>query len=369
MASLIERAMKNSVVKGTTLLGQAKFYKETTTAPTDVPMINVALSGNMDEGVGGGVGQIAGPSKHFKTLFGLILVKAFLDKNPDGICIFYNNEFGSPKAYFDALDIDTGRVVEVLFTDIEILKQDVISQLDELTAKDKVIILIDSLGMVASRKEMDDVREEKVVGDMTRAKQLKAFFRIVTPHTKMKNIPLIAINHTYQTQEMYSKTVVGGGTGGIYAADWIWVIGKQQEKGKTLVGGKTVDARIGSNFIINIEKSRFVKEGAKIPVKVLLSGGLSKWSGLFDLAVQEGYLVSPTVGWFARVDKTTGEVSETRNRKGEIENSSEFWTKLLAETDFKDHVKGMFTLGMGKLLSSDVASDEPDEDEDSDFTY
>lgn len=370
MASLAERLMKNSVVKGTTFLGQAKFYKETSTAPTDVPMINVALSGNIEEGISGGVGQIAAPSRHFKTLFGLILVKAFLDKHKDGVCLFYNNEFGSPETYFKGLDIDTSRVVEVMFTDIEIMKQDVVAQLDNIDGKDKVIILIDSLGMAASRKELDDVREEKVVGDMTRAKSLKAFFRQVTPYVKMKNIPLIAINHTYQTQEMYSKTVVGGGTGGVYASDWIWVIGKQQEKGKTVIGGKTVDARIGSNFIINIEKSRFVKEGAKIPIRVLLSGGLCKWSGLWDLAIQEGYITSPTKGYFARVDRTTGEVDEKKFRKGEAENSSEFWNKLFAETDFKDHIKEMFTLGTGKLLSTDIAPDEgDDEDEDSDFAY
>lgn len=369
MASLAERLMKNSVVKGTTFLGKAKFYTETTTAPTDVPMINVALSGNMDEGIGGGVGQIAGPSKHFKTLFGLILVKAFLDKNPDGICLFYNNEFGSPKAYFEALDIDVSRVVEVLFTDIEILKQDVIAQLDNITNKDKVIILVDSLGMAASRKELDDVREEKVVGDMTRAKQLKAFFRIVTPYVKVKNIPLVAINHTYKTQEMYSKTVVGGGTGGIYAADWIWVIGKEQETANVQVGEKKVKTRVGSNFIINIEKSRFVKEGAKIPVKVLLNGGLSKWSGLWDLAVREGYIVSPVKGWFTTVNRETGEASENF-RRNDVENSSDFWNKLFSTTDFKAHVKELFTLGMGKLLSSDlVEADEDEEDEDSDFAY
>lgn len=370
MASLAERMMKSSPVKGTTFLGEAKFYKENSTAPTSVPMINVALSGNMDDGIGGGAGMIAGPSKHFKTLFGLILVKAYLDRHPDAVCLFYNNEFGSPKTYFESLDIDPKRVVEVLFTDIELLKQGVVAQLDEITGgSDRVIILIDSIGMVASRKELDDVREQKVVGDMTRAKQLKAFWRMVTPLAKIKNIPLIAINHSYKTQEMYSKDQVSGGTGGIYACDWIWLIGKQQEKGKIEVGGKTIEGRVGSNFIINIEKSRFVKEGAKIPVKVLLEGGLSKWSGLFDLAVQEGYVVSPVKGWFATVNRETGEVSEDKFRRGDMEGNSQFWERMFRTTDFKEHVRGMFTLGMGKLLSSDVIVDEVEEDEDSDFAY
>lgn len=368
MATLAERLMKNSVVKETTYVGQAKFYKNLEAVPTAVPMINVALSGNMDDGLTPGVTMVAGPSKHFKTLFGLIMAKAFLDRYKDGVILFYNNEYGAPDKYFASLDIDLSRVIEVPFDDIEILKQDVVAQLDGLGAKDRIMIFIDSIGMVASRKELDDVRDEKTVNDMTRAKQMKAFWRMITPMCKRKLVPLVAINHSYMTQEMYSKAVVSGGTGGIYAADNIWIIGRQQETADIKTAdGKKKKGLTGYSFIINIEKSRFVKEKSKIPIKVLMDGGLSQWSGLFDLALQEGYIVSPSKGYFATVDRESGVVSESTFRRGAVEDSADFWNRIFKETDFKEHVRKMFTLGTNKLLSTGTIVHDEDEDEDEDI--
>ena len=74
---------------------------------------------------------------------------------------------------------------------------------------------------------------------------------------------------------MYSKDVVGGGTGSYYGADNIWILGRQQEKDS--------DNKIaGYNFVINVEKSRFVKEKSKILVSVTHSDGINRWSGLLD---------------------------------------------------------------------------------------
>jgi hypothetical protein len=71
---------------------------------------------------------------------------------------------------------------------------------------------------------------------------------------------------------MYSKAVVSGGTGIYYSADNIFIIGRQQEK-----TDKTID---GYHFILNVEKSRYIKEKSKIPISVLYNGGINKWSGL-----------------------------------------------------------------------------------------
>ena len=90
--------------------------------------------------------------------------------------------------------------------------------------------MIDSIGNLASKKEVEDAENEKSVADMTRAKSLKSLFRIVTPHLTTKNIPCLAINHIYMTQEMYSKPIVSGGTGIYYSANQIFIISKSQEK-------------------------------------------------------------------------------------------------------------------------------------------
>ena len=70
--------------------------------PTHVPMMNVALSGSVDGGLAPGLTILAGPSKHFKTAFAMLLAKAYLDKYDDAVILFYDSEFGAPQGYFDS---------------------------------------------------------------------------------------------------------------------------------------------------------------------------------------------------------------------------------------------------------------------------
>ena len=139
----------------------------------------------------------------------------------------------------------------------------------------------------------------KSVADMSRAKALKSLFRIVTPHLNLKDIPLIAVNHTYKEIGLFPRDVVSGGTGIYYSADTIWIIGRQQDKVGTEIQGY--------HFVINIEKSRHVKEKSKIPISVSWEGGVQKWSGLLDIALQGEYVAKPSNGWYCRVDQKTGE--------------------------------------------------------------
>ena len=98
-----------------------------------------------------------------------------------------------------------------------------------------------------------------------------------TPYLKMKNIPLIAVNHTYKEIGLFPKDIVGGGTGIYYSADNIWIVGRQQDKSGTEIKGY--------HFIINIDKSRYVKEKSKIPISVSWEGGIQSYSGLLDVVL------------------------------------------------------------------------------------
>ena len=236
MSDLLTRLKKSGTIKSTQLSKSALFNAKDV-IPTSVPMINVALSGDVKGGITSGLTVLAGPSKHFKTAFGLVMMKAYLDKYPEAIALFYDSEFGTPQGYFESLNIDTDRVLHVPIKNIEELKFDIVNQLEEMDNSDNVYIMIDSIGNLASKKEMDDAKDQKSVADMTRAKQLKSLFRMVTPYLTLKDIPLIAINHTYQTQEMFSKQVVSGGTGVMYSADNVWIIGRRQNKKGTEIEG------------------------------------------------------------------------------------------------------------------------------------
>jgi len=154
--SIMDKLKKNSKVKETSILSDSKFFTEQDMVPTDVPMMNVALSGSMEGGLAPGLTVLAGPSKHFKTSFGLIMASAYLKKYPDSVMLFYDSEFGSPQSYFENFDIDTNRVLHTPITNVEELKFDIVGQLEAMERNDKVVIVIDSVGNLASKKELED---------------------------------------------------------------------------------------------------------------------------------------------------------------------------------------------------------------------
>lgn len=207
----MDKLKKNSTTKEADVLADSLFFNDSDITDVGVPMMNVALSGTIDGGLTSGLTMLAGPSKHFKTSFALLMAAAYLRKHQDAILLFYDSEFGSPQSYFKQFGIDTNRVLHTPVKNVEDLKFDIISQLEGLDREDNVIILVDSIGNLASNKELEDAKIGKSVADMTRAKSFKGLFRMVTPYLKLKKINLICINHTYKEIGLFPKDIVGGG--------------------------------------------------------------------------------------------------------------------------------------------------------------
>ena len=343
--SIMDKLKKNSRISNTEVLSESPLFSEKDMIQTEVPMVNAALSGDLDGGLSSGLTVLAGPSKHFKTSFALLMGSAYMKKYPEAVMLFYDSEFGSPQNYFESFGIDTSRVLHTPITDVEQLKFDLVNQLENIDRGDKVIIVIDSIGNLASKKELEDALNEKSVADMSRAKALKGLFRMVTPYLTMRNVPLLAVNHTYQEIGLFPKAVVSGGTGVYYSADNIWIIGRQQDKKGTEIQGY--------HFVINVEKSRFVKEKSKVPISVSWEGGIQTYSGLLTVALAGGYVTKPNVGWYARVDKETGEIIDPKVREKETLNKK-FWDPIFEETDFKEFVKSYYSIGHKPLLDIDL---------------
>ena len=342
--SILDKIKKNTTIKDSAILNVSKFFTKKDMIPTSIPIINVALSGRLDGGLTPGLTMWAGPSKHFKTAFSLLMAKSYLDKYPDAALLFYDSEFGTPQSYFDAFGIDTERVLHTPVTDVEQLKFDIMQQLNNVERGDRLMIVIDSIGNLASKKEVEDALDGKSVADMSRAKQMKSLFRMVTPHLSLKDIPMVVVNHTYKEIGLYPKDIVGGGTGSYYSADNIFILGRQQEKEGTEV--------VGYNFIINVEKSRYVKEKSKIPVSVSFDGGISKWSGLLDIAIESGHVVKPSNGWYSKVDVATGEIEDKKYRLKDTD-TKEFWLPILTSKSFNDWVKNRYSIGQGDMIASE----------------
>ena len=352
MSSLKDRIKKISKIKFTNEIEKSEILTEGDVIPTSIPALNIAFGGSLRGGITSGLTMFAGVSATFKSLYALVCVKSYLDHYPDAVCLFYDSEMGSSLQYFKSIGIDTDRVVHSPITNVEELKFDLMTQLEQLERGEHLIIVVDSVGNLASKKEVEDTLNEKSVADMTRAKQFKSLTRQVVPILNLKNIPMVVINHTYESLDLFSKTIVGGGTGWIYGCQNIFITGKSQEK-------KGSDL-IGYNFTITIHKSRFSREKMRIPITVTFDGGINTWSGLLDMALAAKLVAAPSKGWYQRVDSTTGELEQKKWRASET-NCKEFWDPVLANPQFEQWINNTFKVANNNLLvDGDSEQIEPD---------
>lgn len=343
--ALMAKLMKNSTQKYTSVLSDSKLFN-TETVLTDIPILNLALSGSLRSGLDSGVISVAAPSKHFKSLLSLFMISAYMNKYPESICLFYDSEFGSPPEYLKMYNIDIDRVVHTPITTIEDLRHDLSVQMNGIERTDKVIIFIDSVGNLASDKETQDAEKGENKTDMTRAKILKSMFRIITPKMKLKDVPCVVINHTYDTLEMFSKTTMSGGTGIMYSSSTVLFITKAQEKdGTDLAGFK---------FTLVAEKSRTVREKSKFPLTVTFKDGINKYSGLLDLALELGFVEKPSNGWFCRV--IDGVVESKKWRRSESD-CDEFWNVMLNSDAFEHACNDRYKLAKGELNPKNLEDD------------
>ena len=93
--SLLDRLKKNTTIKDSSILAKSKFFSQKDMVQTDVPMINVALSGSLDGSITPGLTMLAGPSKHFKSAFGLLMASAYMKKYKDAVVLLDNTNLST----------------------------------------------------------------------------------------------------------------------------------------------------------------------------------------------------------------------------------------------------------------------------------
>lgn len=341
----MKKLLAASPTKHAAVMTKSVFFNKKDNIPTGIPIINLAFSGELNGGLSSGLTLLAGPSKSYKSLLSLVCVKAYFDKYPDAICILYDSEGGMSPDYLSSQGVDPERVIHVPIEHLEMLKFDIVKQLQEINRGDKVIIVIDSIGNTGSAKEIQDALDEKSVAEMQRAKVIKGLFRMITPGLVSKDIPCVTICHTYSTMETYSKQIISGGTGLIYSANQAFIIGKSQEKDGTDLAGW--------NFTLNVEKSRYVREKSKLTFQVRYESGIQKYSGLLDIALACNRVIKPNMGWYSRVDDDG--VVEDKKWRAKDTNTDEFWNMLLTSESFNSSVSAMY-----KLIAGNSSSQEDD---------
>ncbi len=188
-------------------------------------MFNALLSGSINGGLPSNkITAIAGESATGKTFFVLGMVKEFLQNNKDAGVIYFESESALTKKLIEDRGIDSERMVIMPVTTVQEFRHQALTVLEKYNEQDEadrqpLLLVLDSLGMLSTTKEVEDTAEGKETRDMTRAQILKAAFRVLTLKLGRAKVPMVITNHTYDVVGAYMPMKeMGGGSGLKYAA-------------------------------------------------------------------------------------------------------------------------------------------------------
>lgn len=248
--------------------------------------LNALMSGSIYGGFPlGKISALAGPSKVGKSFFCLSTMKLLLDKDPKAIIILFETESALTKDVLINFGIDVSRVVVLPVDTVQRFRHQCMKFLNNYDKQPKadrrpILIILDSLGMLSTEKEIGDISDGKDTRDMTRAQLIKGSFRALTLKLGKLGIPFVLTNHTYMTQGLFAQTVQGGGTGLEYAASTVVFLSKKKDK----VGSDVV----GNIIHCKLDKGRLTKENSLIDTAIRYDTGLQRWYGMIDLAIEAG---------------------------------------------------------------------------------
>ena len=287
-------------------------------------MFNALLSGSLYGGMANNkIVALAGEAATGKTYFTIGILSKFLADNTDGVVLYFDTEQAVTSEMFKSRGVDPSRVAVFPVATIEEFRHQAITIVDSYLNEDEskrkpMMIVLDSLGMLSTSKEINDTAEGKETRDMTRAQIIKATFRVLTLKLGKARIPMIMTNHTYAFVGSYVPTTeMGGGTGLKYASSTIVYLSKKKDKdGDGDVVGNIINCKL--------YKSRFTKENKSVAVKLNYDTGLDRYYGLVDLALESGVFTKTST----RITLPDGSSAFEKNI---YENPEKYFTKEVLE--------------------------------------
>lgn len=307
--------------------------------------LNALASGTIYGGIPDSkVTGLAAESSVGKTFLALGTLRQFLEDEPEGLAMIFESESAISKKMLQDRGIDTTRVGVVPCTTLQDFRTSVLKVIDnyeKMDAKKRkpLFFILDSLGMLATTKEVEDALEGKNVKDMTRSSTVRSVFRVITLRLGRARIPFIITNHVYaNVTAMYGGNEVSGGGGFKYACSTIFIMTKAQDK--------EADEIKGSIVTVTAYKSRLTREKLKIKTRILHKGGLDRYYGLIPLAEEAGLLKKVST----RLEFT--DTGEKAFEKSINNNPEKYWTKERLDVVDK-YVQEKFQYGAGDLSEDD----------------
>lgn len=250
-------------------------------------MLNALVSGSLFGGMADNkVLVVAGESSTGKSFFALGIAKSFLDQHPAGAVLYYDTESAIAEKMASSRGIDTKRVIIGEPQTLQDFRKKCLDFLAKYSARDPatrppLLIILDSLGMLSSTKEIEDTAEGKDTRDMTKAQLIRGIFRVLRLKLAKLHVPMIVTGHTYaQVGNYFPGQELSGGGGLRYSSDSILMIRKSKDKDGTEVVGVIIK---GAMY-----KSRLSRENQSAAMQLSYDTGLNRYYGLLEFAEECG---------------------------------------------------------------------------------
>ena len=267
------------------------------------------------------------------------MVKNFLDNNPDANVVYFESESALTKDLVESRGIDTKRIAIMPVTTVQEFRTQSLRVLDSYLEIDEskrkpLFMVLDSLGMLSTTKEIEDTADGKETRDMTRSQVVKATFRVLTLKLGKAKVPLVITNHTYDViGSMFPQKEMGGGSGLKYAASTIVYLSKKKEKDGTDIIGNIIHCKT--------HKSRLSKENVMVDTRLRYETGLDRHYGLLDLALKHGIFKQVST----RIELPDGSKQYSKTIQNEPEK---YFTKEIME-QLEEAAKKEFSYGSNEV--------------------
>jgi RecA/RadA recombinase len=292
--------------------------------------LNAIFSGSVYKGVPvGRVTGFSGPSGAGKTL---IINKIIANAQKKGyFAAIWDTEAAVDRQSAEGVGIDPSRVKYYPVETVEDCRNQIATFLDKIIAANdpnlKVIVAIDSLGNLASAKELRDVTEGKDAADMgTKAKAMKSMMRALTFKAAKARVPILFTNHIYDNPtSLYPELVKkqSGGSGPVYLASLLVQLATRNEKIDKNEGQEAIGVAhnvSGVTLSAMTVKNRFVPPFLKAELYNNFRTGLTRYAGLADMAIAMGVVQG---------DKSYTIGDQKLGYRKNWENDTELWDKTL----------------------------------------
>lgn len=292
-----------------------KEIKEKTFLSTGVYLLDACLSARL---LGGGISTnriscVAGESGSGKSFICYSVAK---NAQKNGYSIIYiDTEMSIDLEDLPAYGIDTSQDAFRLIRsnkveDVNMLLTQLLDELKEQKLGGyeipKLLIILDSLGQMASNKEKNDILEGSIKVDMSKAKALGSLFRNINSDLGFLDIPLLVANQVYQDiTSMFGGEKLRGGNGLLYSASVIGMMSKSKLK-----TGEEDDMDLGQSGItvlFKCIKNRLAKP-KKIRFDISFVNGMNPYTGLDAFCRPEYFDQIGIAKGKMEVDKSTGEM-------------------------------------------------------------